>query len=416
MQKNIETNVIRKVRKEKEFAQISNDLINNRELSYKALGMLTYILSKPDDWQVYMSDLIRDGIEGEKSVRNGLNELIEKKYIQRYRVYNKDTGKVHHWETLVSETPFPEAELISSVKETYALDKEGNIIYQKVVLGTFERFIPVVINREVSLLSQKGNVEKNKEVVTTLPKGTSRKPTSRKRSTTNTNITKTDSLTNTNSSSSSKGKATELNHFLIELFNDSICELKNTTRDKFMKYVDKYDNEFIKAVINYCEERNAKSYSYFEKVINGYIKRGIVTVEDMNKDIEQFKDENRIKKNNAIKEKEEKKREEDFENKINEMMLDDLAGENIEENNKPISLQGDDIGEQVVDLLKDAIGESALNIWIKPAKIVIDGNDLYIGCPNGFSAEIVNTRYKKSIKEALNNKGIEVDVKVVKAE
>lgn len=57
-----------------------------------------------------------------------------------------------------------------------------------------------------------------------------------------------------------------------------------------------------------------------------------------------------------------------------------------------------------------------MNIWIKPAKIVIDGNDLYIGCPNGFSAEIVNTRYKKSIKEALNNKGIEVDVKVVKAE
>ena len=62
-----------------------------------------------------VSDLIRENVDGEKSVRSGLNELIEKRYIQRYRVYNKDTGKVHHWETLVSEIPFSE-------EETYALN------------------------------------------------------------------------------------------------------------------------------------------------------------------------------------------------------------------------------------------------------------------------------------------------------
>ena len=72
--------IIRKVIKEKKYAQIDNDLINNRNLSFKALGILTYILSKPDDWQIYISDLIREN-DGEKSVRSGLNELINARFV-----------------------------------------------------------------------------------------------------------------------------------------------------------------------------------------------------------------------------------------------------------------------------------------------------------------------------------------------
>lgn len=228
--------------------------------------------------------------------------------------------------------------------------------------------------------------------------------------------TSTKTSTKISSSSSSKGKTLESVHPLVELFNSSICELKNITINKFMRYVDNYDNEFIKTVINYCEERNARSYSYFEKVIDGYIKNGIVNADDMNKSIEQFKDENRAKKNNAIKEKEEKKREEDFEKAINEMMLDDLAGSYLDEVEEPKSLQGDDISEQVVSLLKDKISEIALNTWIKPAQIVINGDIVYVGCPNSFSVDIVNTRYKKAIIEVLSDNGIDADVKIVKAE
>ena len=410
MNKNIETNVIRKVRKEKEFAQISNELINNRELSYKALGILTYILSKPDDWQVYMSDLVREGVEGEKSVRNGLNELIEKNYVQRYRVYNKDTGKVHHWETLVSEVPFPEEELISSVKETYALNKDGQIAYQKFTLGDYVRYIPIVIDREVTLLSQKGNVEKNNDEITTLPKGTSRKPTSRKRRTTNTNNTNTN-LTNTKTSSSSKGKNPSSLHPLVELFNDSICELKKTTTIKFMKYVEKYDKEFIEAVITYCEERNAKSYSYFEKTIEKYIGDGITTVEDMNKSIEDFKGENKAKKNRAIKEKEEAKKEEAFEDAINDRILDDLAGD-IELDDTEV-LTGEDIGEKVKGLIKNMISEVSFNTWIKNLEIRLDNNIVIAGCPNNFTRDIVEQRYSDMLYKSMELNGLGKKLKFV---
>ena len=410
MEKVIESNVIRKVRKEKEFAQISNELINNKELSYKALGILTYILSKPDDWQVYMSDLIREKVDGEKSVRNGLNELIEKKYVQRYRVYNKDTGKVHHWETLVSETPFPEEELISSVKETYALNKEGQTAYQKVTFGAFERYVPIVIDREVILVSQKGKIEKNKEEITTLPKGTSRKATSRKGSTTNTNITNTD-LTNTHSSSSSKGKTPTSIHPLVDLFNASICELKKTTTVKFMKYVEKYDKEFIEYMIAYCEERNAGSYSYFAKTIERYIGEGITTVEGMEKSIENFKNTNKNKKNNALKAKDEVKQEEKFDGYIEDRIMEDLVGD-IEPEEKEV-LTGEDIGEKIKTLVKPMVSEVSYKTWIENLDIRLENNTVVAGCINGFTKDIVEKRYVEYILKAIELNELKASLKIV---
>lgn len=160
---NLSQSIFRKAKQEDRYAQISNELINDRHLSYKALGIATYILSKPDDWQVYISDLVRDGKDGEKSVRSGINELIDNNYMQRYRVFDMDTGKVHHWETLVSEERFTEQKLISYVKEKYLKNDEGNIIMKKITIGNFTREIPIVLEREEILLSQKGKVVESEE-------------------------------------------------------------------------------------------------------------------------------------------------------------------------------------------------------------------------------------------------------------
>lgn len=54
-----------------------------------------------------------------KSGINGIKELIKHRYIQRYRVYDIETGKVHHWEALVLEDKFDEESFIASVKERY---------------------------------------------------------------------------------------------------------------------------------------------------------------------------------------------------------------------------------------------------------------------------------------------------------
>lgn len=405
---NKDNNIIKKVRKEKGYAQILNELINNRELSYKALGMLTYILSKPDDWEVYMGDLIRENVDGEKSVRSGLNELIEHKYVQRYRVYSKHNGKVHHWETLVSEIPFSDDELISSVKETYVLDSEGEIMNQKIVHGTFERYTPIVAEREVTLVSQKGKIEKNKEEITTFPKPTSSKTTSRKRRTTNTNNTNTD-LTKTDISSSSKGNTPDSVHPLIQLFNGSICELKKTTTVKFMYYVQNYDKEFIENVIAYCEERNAKSFAYFEKTIKKYIDEGCTTVEKMNQSIEYFQNENKAKKNKALKAKDEKQQEEKFDDYITDRMLDDMLPE---EEVVKVDLFGEDLNS-IKEIIKPNLNSVSFNTWISSIDFRFDNGTVVAGCPNGFTKNIVESRYKESILDALVVAGIEAELKLV---
>lgn len=144
--------IIKSIRKEKPYTQILNEILENKTISRKAQGILCYILSKPTDWHVYISDLQTEK-DGEKAIRSGIKELIEAKYMQRYRVFDKETGKVHHWETLTSETPFDDSELISSVKEEYLRDENGNIRYQKIKIGNFERSLPIVMNREILLLS-----------------------------------------------------------------------------------------------------------------------------------------------------------------------------------------------------------------------------------------------------------------------
>lgn len=403
--------VIKKIKKEKAFAQISNELINNRELSYKALGILTYILSKPDDWQVYMSDLIRENVDGEKSVRNGLNELIEKKYVQRYRVYDKDTGKVHHWETLVSEIPFPDEELISSVKETYALNKDGEIAYQKITLGTFERYVPLVIDREVTLLSQKGKVEKNDDKITTLPKGTSRKPTSRKRRTTNTNLTNTDS-TNMESSSS-KEKNLQPIHPLIELFNNSICKLKKTTTIKFMRYVENYDNKFIKAVIEYCETMNANSFAYFQKTIEQYIDSDITTKTGVKDSIKKFRKDNKNKKKKALEYKDKVKKDEEFNKAMLNNMMNDLAKGSEDDLDEPVEIKGEDINDKIKTFVKQMIEEIAYKSWIDKLDIRLDDNIVIVGCLNNFTKEIIEKRYLGYLLKSIKLAGIEAKLKTV---
>lgn len=399
MEKNKDTGIIRRVRKERAFAQISNELINNEQLSYKALGILTYILSKPDDWEVYNSDLIREGIDGKESIRTGLLELKEKKYIQRYRVFNKKTGSVHHWETLVSETPFDDDELISSVKETYAYDEEGKIIYKKVVLGNFERYVPVVINREVILLSENKKVEKKHKKIPTIQKPKSRNPKTRKTDPTNTNTnTKTKSLTKTKSSSSSKGNATNSINPLVELFNNCICELKKTTTIKFMKYVEKYDKEFIEALIAYCEERNAKSFAYFAKTIDGYIHEGITTVEDMNRSIENFNNKNKIKKNNALKEKDENKNLDNAIETGKERELDEVVNK-VED-----IVDGVEV-EEVKEIIKNYVSETAFKAWIAPNRFLnIDGKVVML-CVNMFTKDTIERRYYNDICNALKENG-----------
>ena len=87
------------------FAQIDKQLINDRRLSWKAKGLMLYLLSKPDDWQVIIGDLVNHARDSEGSTRNGINELIQFGYIKREPIRDKQKGYIKSWQYDIAETP-----------------------------------------------------------------------------------------------------------------------------------------------------------------------------------------------------------------------------------------------------------------------------------------------------------------------
>lgn len=81
--------VIRVVRKESAFVQIDKSAIYDDSISFKAKGILLYLLSRPDGWKFYETEIAKNAKDGLDSVRSGIKELIEAGYIERHRTRNE---------------------------------------------------------------------------------------------------------------------------------------------------------------------------------------------------------------------------------------------------------------------------------------------------------------------------------------
>lgn len=92
-----------RVKKDKGFFAASNIPFNDGKLSWEARGVLGYLLSKPDDWQVRFYDLMKQGPAGEYKLRRILKELEENDYLVRHRVQDRE-GKFD-WVSTIYETP-----------------------------------------------------------------------------------------------------------------------------------------------------------------------------------------------------------------------------------------------------------------------------------------------------------------------
>lgn len=223
----------------------------------------------------------------------------------------------------------------------------------------------------------------------------------------------TEITTETSISSSSKGNTPDSIYSLIDLFDNSICKLKKTTTVKFMNYIEKYDQDFIRAIITYCEERNAKSFSYFEKTIDRYISEGITNVDALNSSIENFKDENKTKKNNALKAKDEARKEKEFEDTINENILEDMINNKntVEEVQNKID-SGENVNE-LKELLKKDMTDVQFKTWIAGLDLRLNANELFIVCPNSFTKDVLIKRYEYIIKNAVKQAGLNVEIEYV---
>lgn len=101
-----------RVKHEAHYTMIRNKTLRDSRLSFKARGLLTYLLSLPDQTTVNREDLSKFGTEGEYAVRTALQELVKFGYIEHERV----RGERGTWltDTVVRECPSAEGRLSTS--------------------------------------------------------------------------------------------------------------------------------------------------------------------------------------------------------------------------------------------------------------------------------------------------------------
>lgn len=95
-----------RVQKDKDnpYVMLNKEFLNNKELSFKAKGLMAYLLSLPDDWKIRVNHLSTVSKDGKDSVTNAMNELMKLEYIVRDKAQKED-GKFSGYNYMVIEKP-----------------------------------------------------------------------------------------------------------------------------------------------------------------------------------------------------------------------------------------------------------------------------------------------------------------------
>ena len=93
-----------KIEKNKNYTIMGNFHLRDKNLSYKAKGLLSFMLSLPDDWDYSMRGLESLSKESIKAIRNILQELEDNKYLVRVR--KQDEFGKFYYDYSIYEIPF----------------------------------------------------------------------------------------------------------------------------------------------------------------------------------------------------------------------------------------------------------------------------------------------------------------------
>ena len=93
-------------RHERDYLVLSKDCLQDKEISWKAKGLHSYLISLPDDWVLNLTDLSERSSDGRVSTAGAINELISKGYMTRSQSRD-DKGKMSVICYEAYETPLP---------------------------------------------------------------------------------------------------------------------------------------------------------------------------------------------------------------------------------------------------------------------------------------------------------------------
>ena len=144
-----------RIEKTKDYTVMANHHLRNRALSLKAKGLLSLMLSLPDDWDYTtkgLSHICKDGVD---SISATVRELEQAGYVKRRRLRNAQ-GQLAEVEYTILEQPQPPEDNDPPKRENPVLD---NPVQANPTLDNPEQAKPVLGNPP-QLNTKKSNTQK----------------------------------------------------------------------------------------------------------------------------------------------------------------------------------------------------------------------------------------------------------------
>ena len=147
-----------RIEKTRDYTVMSNHHLRNTDLSLKAKGLLSLMLSLPEDWDYTMKGLSKICKDGIDSIRVGVQELEAQGYLvrERIRLANGQLGSIEY---TILEQPRPPQP--ASPKPTLEKPMLENPTQVKPILDSPMQEIPTQLNKDISNTNQSNTYESN---------------------------------------------------------------------------------------------------------------------------------------------------------------------------------------------------------------------------------------------------------------
>ena len=167
-----------KVERNKNYTTMSNYHLRDKTLSFKAKGLLSFMLSLPDNWDYSMNGLVSVSKESLKAIRTILQELEEHKYLIRTR-YQNNKGQFQY-DYSIYELPYTQYQHtvmantdkeqqintnIININKNDKIDKTHNSITNELIRRKFIDINDLDIYRYDELFKELLNEYEYKEII-----------------------------------------------------------------------------------------------------------------------------------------------------------------------------------------------------------------------------------------------------------
>lgn len=257
-------NIIRVAKnKDNPYLILNKDCINNDKTSWAAKGLHTYLMSLPDDWEIYVTELANHTSSGRDHTYTVVNELLKYGYMEK--VQYRFQGKVLALNYTVFETP---------------IDVSGRD-------NTKPRIVNVIVNDNGEII-EKTAIEPDTE------NPFSDNPDSDSTSLLYNNRLINNKINNNNDDDDAAAK-------LIELYKTFKVEKRvmphTTTFLKANTHIslEVYEQIFIDA----CEDSVAKKFKYIKAIVNSLNENNVTTLADYEKYVKDYKESKTKTKSNS---------------------------------------------------------------------------------------------------------------------